>query len=65
MQTSYPRDVIELALAHKVKGATEAAYWRDDAIEKRHRLMEEWARYCSMPPVKASAGVVSLHGAAR
>jgi len=61
VQTSYPRDVIELALAHKVKRATEAAYWRDDALEKRRRLMEEWAMYCSSSALIAGE-VVMLHG---
>jgi integrase len=59
VRTSYPRDVIELALAHKVKGATEAAYWRDDALEKRRRLMEEWSRFCSSSG-KPAADVVNL-----
>jgi integrase len=58
VQTAYARDVIELALAHKIKSATEAAYWRDDALEKRHRLMEEWGRYCASP--QASGQVVAL-----
>jgi integrase len=59
-RTAYPRDVIEMALAHAVKGKTEKAYWRGDAFEKRRRLMDEWARYCLSPAV--SAEVVSLHG---
>ena len=59
-RTSYPRDVIEMALAHKVKGATESAYWRDDILEKRRRLMEEWAKYCYSPQL-ASSEVVALH----
>jgi integrase len=64
VRTSYSRDVIELALAHKIKGATEAAYWRDDALEKRRRLMDEWSRYSASTPAKMSGEVVSLHGAA-
>ena len=59
-RTAYPRDVIEMSLAHAIKDKTEAAYHRGDALEKRRRLMEEWARYCSAPAVKG--GVVSLHG---
>jgi integrase len=59
-RTAYPRDVIEMALAHAVKGKTEAAYWRGDAFQKRARLMDEWARFCSSPAV--SGEVVALHG---
>jgi integrase len=49
-RTAYPREVIEHALAHKLKDAAEAAYARSDALEKRRRLMVEWARYCSSSP---------------
>ena len=43
--TSYPRDVIEAALAHVVTNRTEAAYARSDLFERRRRLMNEWAAY--------------------
>ena len=43
--TSYPRDVIESALAHVVTNRTEAAYARSDLFERRRRLMNEWAAY--------------------
>jgi integrase len=44
--TSYPRDVIELALAHIIKDKSEAAYRRGDALDKRRQLMEEWEGAC-------------------
>jgi integrase len=44
--TAYPGEVVEMALAHAIKNLTEAAYRRGDLIEKRGRLMEDWARYC-------------------
>ena len=59
-RTGYPRDVVEMALAHAVKDKSEAAYRRGDALEKRRRLMAEWARYCALPAVEAE--VVALHG---
>jgi integrase len=59
-RTAYPRDVVEAALAHALKDKTEAAYRRGSALEKRRRLMEEWARYCYSPV--AAGEVVSLHG---
>jgi integrase len=50
-RTNYPRDVIEHALAHRIKDKAEASYRRTSALEKRRRLMEEWARYCNLSPV--------------
>src|SRR5262245_33129406 len=44
--TSYPREVAEMALAHGIPSAVEAAYRRGDLIEKRKRLMQDWATYC-------------------
>jgi len=44
--TTYPRDVVEMALAHTVGSATERAYRRGRAIEKRRELMHTWAKYC-------------------
>jgi hypothetical protein len=32
------------------KNKTEAAYLRGGALEKRQKLMSEWARYCSTSP---------------
>jgi integrase len=47
--TSFPSEVAELALAHTVSNAVEAAYRRGDLLEKRRLLMNEWARYVSAP----------------
>jgi integrase len=52
-QTNYPREVCEMALAHTVQDAVEAAYRRGDLYEKRARLMAEWARYCERPQTGA------------
>jgi hypothetical protein len=32
--------------SHTPKDATEAAYWRDDALEKRRPMMVAWSRFC-------------------
>ena len=51
--TNYPRDVAEFALAHKVSDKVEAAYRRSDALEKRRRMMEDWANFRStFPPLE-------------
>jgi integrase len=57
-RTNFAREVIEHALAHQIKDKAEASYRRSAALDKRRRLMEEWAKYCCAPAV--SANVVSL-----
>lgn len=44
-QTSFPREVMEAALAHQVANKVEAAYFRSDLLEKRRELMQQWAGY--------------------
>jgi integrase len=44
--TAYPREVIEMAMAHQLKDKAEAAYARGNLIDKRRRLMGDWADYC-------------------
>ena len=44
--TNHPRWLAEKALAHLVGDETERAYQRGDLLEKRRRLMEDWAGYC-------------------
>jgi len=51
--TNYPADVAEMALAHTLRDKTEAAYRRGDLLEKRARLMADWADYCSQPATPA------------
>lgn len=47
--TNYPREVAEMALAHAVGNAVEAAYRRGDLFDKRRRLMADWANYATTP----------------
>jgi integrase len=49
--TNFPNEVCEAALAHVIENKAEAAYRRGDLFEKRRRLMEGWAAFCS--PSKA------------
>jgi hypothetical protein len=44
-ETDFPREVIEHALAHKVRGV-EGDYWRGTAFKKRRELMELWCEDC-------------------
>jgi len=43
--TSFPHEVCEQALAHKIKDKSEAAYRRGDMLAKRVKLMDAWAGY--------------------
>jgi integrase len=49
-RTSYPREVVEMALAHAIVNKVEAAYRRGDLFEKRRQLMIDWANFCQMSP---------------
>ena len=60
INNSYPGDMAEVALAHRISSAVEAAYRRGDMIEKRRRMMADWADFLSG---RALGGdVVSLRG---
>jgi integrase len=44
-QTTHSPEAREMALAHAVGSAVEAAYRRGDMFEKRRQLMSDWATY--------------------
>jgi integrase len=48
-RTSLPREVAEMALAHAIPSAVEAAYRRSDLFDKRRRLMDAWSEFCAKP----------------
>lgn len=49
-----PREIAEAALAHVVPDATERAYRRGTAIERRREVMQRWSDYCFSPAEDAS-----------
>jgi integrase len=57
--TAYPNEMCEIALAHAVSDKTEAAYRRGDMMEKRRRLMADWAKYCERPQPETASPKVS------
>lgn len=61
-RTAYPGEMAELALAHTISNKVEAAYRRGDMIEKRRRLMTDWAAFCAGGD--SSGDVVPIRGAA-
>lgn len=44
-KTTFPGDMAEVALAHKISNAVEAAYRRGDQLEKRRQMMTVWSDF--------------------
>jgi integrase len=59
--THCPRELAEAALAHTLSDKTEAAYQRGDLLEKRRRLMSDWAAFCGR--VMPAGDVVPMRSA--
>jgi integrase len=59
--TAHSREVVETALAHKLKDKAEAAYARGDLFAKRRKLMQDWADYLASAP----GDVLELHETAQ
>jgi integrase len=45
--TEYADSLAEMALAHAIQNESEAAYRRGDMLERRRKMMSDWAHYCS------------------
>jgi integrase len=61
-RTDYPREVVEMALAHAIGSKVEAAYQRSKLIEKRRPMMQAWSDFATTP--SAPAVVVPFRSAA-
>jgi integrase len=61
--TAYPHELLEMALAHSVGDRVSQAYRRGDLLEKRRRLMQDWASYCCAPPQSDRAKVQPIRAA--
>jgi integrase len=59
-RTNAPRELLEIALAHYQGDATERAYARSDLIEKRRRVMQQWATFLATPSAPSGSTVVTL-----
>jgi len=55
--TSFPREVVEHALAHQLADKAEAAYQRGTLFPKRIKLMQAWADYCTSSTVHEATAV--------
>ena len=49
-EAGIPRELAEAALAHAIKDATERAYRRKTAVERRRGVMQQWCDFI-LPPV--------------
>ena len=56
-ETGVDREVAERCLAHAVGGAVEQAYARSDLLDRRGKVMEDWARYLAPDCVVAGAAL--------
>ncbi|MCA3721351.1 site-specific integrase [Phenylobacterium sp.] len=63
-QTGYSNEALEMALAHTIANAVERAYRRGDLLERRVRLMADWAAYCEGEAVAAGDNVTPLRQSA-
>jgi integrase len=61
-RTNAPRELLEVALSHHIGDATEIAYARSDLIEKRRRVMQQWATFLAEQPPATSGKVLLLRG---
>lgn len=44
-RSSFPREMAEIALSHRVGDDTERSCLRTDMLEKRRAMMEAWAEF--------------------
>jgi integrase len=59
-ETGQPADVAEAALAHTLGSKVVAAYQRGDLLERRRRLMNDWAAFCGrVTPVAGNVVVMT------
>jgi integrase len=51
-RTSLQNEIAEAALAHIIGDKVEQAYRRGDLFDKRRRLMQQWATFCTTAPAQ-------------
>ena len=49
-KTDCPKEVVEMALAHKQATPVEEAYQRSDLLERRREVMQQWADFLEPTP---------------
>ena len=61
-RTAFPHEVSEMALAHTIGNAAEAAYRRGDLFEKRRKMMDAWSDFINAPRLEGA--VIPMRNAA-
>jgi integrase len=59
-RTAFQNEIVEAALAHVVGSKVEQAYRRGDMFEKRRRLMQQWATFCTTAPLQETNNVAPM-----
>lgn len=59
-KTTHAREVVEMALAHRLGDSTEQAYARGDLFQRRRQLMAAWAAHCMGEAADDTDKVVAL-----
>lgn len=62
-KTDHAREVVEMALAHRLGDAVEQAYARGDLFQRRRVLMDAWAAFCTGAAKAEGGNVVELRAA--
>ena len=60
--TSFANETLELALAHTIANKAEAAYRRQDQLEKRAKLMQLWQQFVESRPIVGSVKPIKKLG---
>ena len=58
-RTGFQNEIVEAALAHVVGSKVEQAYQRGDMFEKRRRLVQQWATFCTAAPAQERASNIA------
>ena len=64
-QTNYPDEIRKAASMHTVSDAVKAAYQRTDLLEKRRRLMQDWANFLDQASAQRTEIVTPIRSRAR
>ena len=59
-QTSYPEELRKVATMHTIGDAVQQAYQRTDLLEKRRRLMRDWANYLDTTSASSTQNIVKF-----
>lgn len=58
-ETEHSPELAEMQLAHTIANRVERAYRRGNLLEKRRRLMEQWATFCQGLPIPSVVTLVA------